>query len=176
MKKLTFVLIFCLLITACGPGEMFGPTLTPTPTQTSTPTLTPTPLPTSTSTPSATPSPTATLSCSVKNGKWTSNEKTDGFLPGPILTFVVKDCKITTIEIWSYPAPGELYMAEIAGPLTIVDNKFTLEQDDGGGVYTFEGTFDSETSSHGVLFFPKGFNVFGTILPNDVTINWTAKP
>jgi hypothetical protein len=67
-------------------------------------------------------------------------------------------------------------MAEIAGPLVIADGKFKLEQNDGGGVYTFEGTFDSEILSHGVLFFPKGFNVFGTILSNDVTISWTAHP
>ena len=70
----TFTLSLCLTITACGPGKLFGPTFTPTPTNTLTPTATPTPTltftPSSTptltltpsSTPTFTPSPTHTLS------------------------------------------------------------------------------------------------------------------
>lgn len=53
--KSIFVLLFCLLIAGCGPGQLFGPTLTPTPTMTLTPSAT------STSTPTLTPSPTFTL-------------------------------------------------------------------------------------------------------------------
>jgi len=62
MKKMLIALsLLSFMISACGPGQIFGPTLTPTPTvtltptSTSTPTLppttTPTPLPTSTPTP-----------------------------------------------------------------------------------------------------------------------------
>jgi hypothetical protein len=47
-----------LLVSGCGPGQLFGPMLTPTPTATSTPTATP--MPTATSTPTATPMPTLT--------------------------------------------------------------------------------------------------------------------
>jgi hypothetical protein len=48
-----------LLISSCGPGQLLGPTLTPTATFTSTPTLTPTATftPTSTLTPTPTPTP-----------------------------------------------------------------------------------------------------------------------
>jgi hypothetical protein len=57
----TFV---CLVITGCGPGQLLGPTLTPTatltPTPTHTPTATLTPTPTSTPTPTITPTPTNT--------------------------------------------------------------------------------------------------------------------
>jgi len=78
MKKIqqtSTILIFTisLVISGCGPGQLFGPTLTPTPTNTLTPTSTPiptsTPMPTSTNTPTQTPTitptntpePTATL-------------------------------------------------------------------------------------------------------------------
>lgn len=52
------------LVSGCGPGQLFGPTLTPTPTATSTPTptatCTPTPTDTPTLTPTRTPTPTPT--------------------------------------------------------------------------------------------------------------------
>jgi hypothetical protein len=62
MNKIwTALLLFSLLVSACGPGQMFGPTFTPTPTNTPTvtPTLTPTVTPTKkpTSTPTNTPTP-----------------------------------------------------------------------------------------------------------------------
>ena len=72
MKKIqqTFtILIFTvsLVISGCGPGQLFGSTITPTPTNTLTPTATLTPTSTSTPTqtptitPTNTPEPTATL-------------------------------------------------------------------------------------------------------------------
>jgi hypothetical protein len=70
IKISAFFILATLLLTSCGPGQLFGPTLTPTPTVTSTPTITLTPTPTSTptatftitptSTPSFTPTPTFT--------------------------------------------------------------------------------------------------------------------
>lgn len=60
-KTLMALFLFSFLISACGPGQMFGPTFTPTPTNTptATPTLTPTSTPTKkpTSTPTNTPTP-----------------------------------------------------------------------------------------------------------------------
>jgi hypothetical protein len=54
------VLLLSLVVSGCGPGQVFGPTLTPTPTFTPTKTNTPTPTktPTPTNTPTFTPSPT----------------------------------------------------------------------------------------------------------------------
>lgn len=49
----TFVVALSFVLSACGPGQMFGPTLTPTLTNTPTPTNTPIP----TNTPTATPIP-----------------------------------------------------------------------------------------------------------------------
>ena len=50
--------LICFLISACGPGQLFGPTITPSPTSTLTPTPTLTPTSTPTSTPTETPTPT----------------------------------------------------------------------------------------------------------------------
>jgi hypothetical protein len=68
MKKRIRPLVACILISlflsACGPGQLFGPTITPSPTATLTPTPTdtptPTPVPTSTLTPTPSPIPTIT--------------------------------------------------------------------------------------------------------------------
>lgn len=54
-----YAILFNLLLSGCGAGQVFGPTVTPTPTITFTPTLTPTA--TATFTPSATSTPTATF-------------------------------------------------------------------------------------------------------------------
>lgn len=57
MRKATMILAFSvisLVLSGCGPGQLLGPTFTPTPTLT--PTATPTP--TATLTPTATPTPT----------------------------------------------------------------------------------------------------------------------
>ena len=61
MKKyfLSFSLVASFILSACGPGQMFGPTVTPTLTSTLTPTFTPTA--TSTLTATATPTATSTL-------------------------------------------------------------------------------------------------------------------
>ena len=61
MSKSKLIILFFLLSTvfvACGPGQLFGPTLPPTPS--ATPTYTPTPTPTFTPTATNTPVPTAT--------------------------------------------------------------------------------------------------------------------
>ena len=50
-----FTLVNCLFISACGPGQFLGPSLTPAPTNT--PTQTPTLTPTPTQTPTLTPTP-----------------------------------------------------------------------------------------------------------------------
>lgn len=59
-KRISVILILglSLVVSACGPGQIFSPTFTPTPTITLTPTSTPTPTPTPT--PTLTPSPTPT--------------------------------------------------------------------------------------------------------------------
>ncbi len=60
MILVIYVLISSILLSGCGAGQLFGPTLTPIPTLTSTPTVTITPTPTATPTPTTTPTITPT--------------------------------------------------------------------------------------------------------------------
>jgi hypothetical protein len=179
-QSLIVLAAFSLLATSCGPGQLFGPTLTPTSTPTLTPTITPSPTimpsPTSTLTPTAAPSLTPTPSCAVKSGKWVSNEMVNAFLEGPLLTFSVKNCQVTQVQIVSFPAPGELFWMPIDTPIPLQGTTFSYTDTSGMGEYTLEGTFDTESTAHGTLFFPKGFLVVDYTLPNDVTIGWTAHP
>jgi hypothetical protein len=99
-----------------------------------------------------------------------------GFLEGPLLTFVVKNCQVTQVEIWSFPAPGELFWTQIDTPIPLQGTTFSYTDTSGMGEYTLEGTFDTEDTAHGTLFFPKGFLVVDYTLPNDVTIAWSAHP
>ncbi|MBI5934312.1 MAG: hypothetical protein HY867_11440 [Chloroflexi bacterium] len=166
------------MVTACGPGQLFGPTITPSPTNTPTPspTLTPTitPSPTATLTPTITPSPTP--SCAVKNGKWESNEVGAGHATGPIFTFTVENCQITQAAFWANLAPGAMFWLPIKTDVTIQDKSFSHTNTDPLGGFTVEGTFDSETYSQGIIFFPKGYNALMYVLPEDLIINWTAHP
>lgn len=59
-KTITLLFLFSFLISACGPGQLFGPTFTPTPTNTPTPTITPTSTLTFTPTQTPTKKPTPT--------------------------------------------------------------------------------------------------------------------
>ncbi|MBI5353018.1 MAG: hypothetical protein HZB50_10300 [Chloroflexi bacterium] len=170
-------------LTACGPGQLFGPTLTPTPTNTPTSTLTPTPtltlVPTLTSTPTATATITASPmpACLATSGKWQSKETSESFgVPSPILTFTVSNCQITSWEIWIFPVPGELLWWQGTSTISIAEEQFSQDEDTGMGIFSFEGIFDSAISSHGTLKFPKGFLVVDYILKEDVSITWTASP
>jgi len=181
MNKTIVLLILCLSLTACGPGQMFGPTITPSPTitPTSTPRLTPTitPSPTSTLTPTITPSPTPSTSCTIPDGKWEGEvEKTANYYihaRKPLFSFEVKQCFLLAVEIWSFPATNKIFMTFIDS-VPINDNSFNYDIVDQSGTHTFEGVFTSETSADGTLFFPEGFTVMDYILPNEVTLKWTA--
>lgn len=62
LPVVSLVLLAALALSGCGPGQLLGPTVTPTPTLTltPTPTLTPTATATATATPTLTPTATAT--------------------------------------------------------------------------------------------------------------------
>jgi hypothetical protein len=62
------------------------------------------------------------------------------------------------------------------GSISITKNQFVHDEDTHNGIFTLKGSFDTATSSHGTLSFPKGFSVFGTVLTKDVSIPWTASP
>ena len=194
MKKIVSIaIVICLLpLTGCAmssartpfPTETSHPTTPPppsatlSPTSSSTATFTTTSTATSTSTKTAKPTSTITPTpaCLASNGKWESLETNQSGYPGHILTFTVSNCKITSWEIWTYPLPGELLFWTENTPIPITDDQFTVDEDTEGGTFTFAGVFDTAVSSHGKLNIPKGFSVFGAILPKQVIIPWTAVP
>jgi hypothetical protein len=188
MKNLKMISLICIaaLLAGCGPGKLFGPTLTatstntPVPSKTPLPTNTPTATATSTSTPTATKkltnTPSPTSACSITKGNWESKETAEFFgFPTPILTFKVSNCQISSWSITAYPAEGELFMWE-GTKIDVTGSQFSHAEDTGDGIFTIEGLFDSATACHGTLLFPKGFSIFGYVLDEDVIIPWTASP
>ncbi len=170
--------ILSLFVSACGPGQLFGPTVTSTPTNTLTPTSTliPTITPSPTATLTATITPSPTPSCAVKSGKWESNEVGTGRANDPIFTFTVENCQITQAAFWAKLAPDATFWLPVKSDIPIQDKSFKYTSTDSLGGFTVEGTFESETFSQGIIFFPKGYNAVIYTLPNDVVINWTAHP
>lgn len=184
MKKiralLSIFLFLSVILSACSIATP-QPTSTATtkPSETPLPTLTFTSPPTNTLT--VTQTPELVIECSVPNGKWESNEKTDLFYKlSPLLIFQVDSCKIVSIEISALPAPEELFWYPFDSlDILITNGNFTtaLNNPIGGvGDLTIQGKFDTETSSHGTIQFPKGFSVVDYILNEDVSIEWTASP
>ena len=125
---LVISLIFSLMLVACGPGQLFGPTTTPTPTSTLTPTLTPsiTPTPTATYTPSPTPAATE-IPFSIVTGKVVCDD-----IPRPsrkvyLLRIPPSDYNTTT-------PPSGTFLNNLA----LVDTAITDYQ----GVWKIEGRFE----------------------------------
>lgn len=80
IQILSFLMV-SMLVAGCGPGQLFGPTLTPTPTPTATPTWTPTP--TSTFTPTSTPTFTSTFTPTFTPTPTATATSTDTPTPKP---------------------------------------------------------------------------------------------
>lgn len=140
---LILVLFTSLLMTGCGPGQLLGPTLTPTSTNTPVPSATASTTPTLTPSKTATPSPTmtATLTPTIEPPSQLSD-----FLENPRLTFYDSFDRLS-LEIWATNgcqtvSNGVLeYSCNDEGPLVrkytflegegvLVDFK-TIEQDNG---------------------------------------------
>ena len=75
-KQLTRLLLFCtLFLFSCGTGQVFGPTITPSPTPTITPLPTSTKRPTQSPTPTITPTPLGTSSGDILHGTKKNEEE-----------------------------------------------------------------------------------------------------
>jgi hypothetical protein len=96
-QRITVILILVmnLVMSGCGPGQMFGPTMTPTATLTPTPTFTPTPV------------------CSTENGEWT----------GEGVSFKVNDCTISDLTVLVING-DQFSITSVGGTIPIVSDKF----------------------------------------------------
>ena len=117
IKSFTAFLILVFVLSACSPGQVFGPTYTPTATTTSTPTATATTTPTPTSTPMPTPTSTPTpapTNCPVEKVKFVYpvNGQTIGY--DEIMLFMVKPVACASQFAWKFYQNDELILDQVS--------------------------------------------------------------
>jgi hypothetical protein len=172
-------LVIILLFTSCGPGQLFGPTITPSPTPTSTPTITPSPTstPTPTLTPTLTPTPTITPSPTL--------------IPGIGSPIIIKGVgvQVKSAELVAKP-PSGMYLT--SSDYIVLEVVFNFSGNDNYGallrelVITDENGFESKigpvftitfgsSSTDTTLYFgvKKGVKHFSLRLPGGQVIDLT---
>lgn len=130
-----FVVTLSFGLSACGPGQMFGPTYTPVPTHTNTPTRTPKPTQTPTPLPTSTPIPPTSTPApfSIQNGEFEASYKDT----------CETDVEIISVEGTSFRARGTISMRNSQFVLWCYGAKHTWL-----GRLTYAGyTFSSETNT-----------------------------
>jgi len=164
-----FLLSFFL--PSCGPGQLFGPPLTSTPTVT--PTFTPTLTPTATLTPTLTPTPTATFTRTpsptpvVYDGQWSGRTESGGKI-----SFVVMQNGVSSFKVNFYVSiPNgscDVSMNVSMSPyLDIANDQFNINAPE----VKVEGTFDSpSTASGNIIASANHKNCSGGI-----NMTWTAE-
>jgi hypothetical protein len=142
------LLAMSMVISACGPGQLFGPTLTPTPTNTLTSTSTPTS--TNTATPTSTPTPTMTRTATptpiVYDGQWSGTTK-----QGWPISFKVKDNKIVMIEVKYGSSSCNVVLKFDRLRITIDTEGFYLDLSGFGANSYLSGVFLSRTTASGAF-------------------------
>ena len=124
-KLISLLFLFSLILSACGSGKLFGPTLTSTPS--ATPTLTPTQTPTLTPTSTNTPLPTAT-STPLPGLGITDGELVD-FVSG--LNYTKTQVEVDGLPARKYVSPEGYTSLTLVGTTSMVE-KVILEIDMSG--------------------------------------------
>ena len=135
---LAYVLIASLAFTACGPGQLFGPTLTPTPTATSTPVPTSTPK----------PAPAAGL------WKGTTSENNPVSFEIPAGGNELSKFTFADVNFFTYECGGETsgtLTQTTEGPFNIINDEFSFNDES----YSFSGKFTSTTAAAGTFEIKK---------------------
>lgn len=170
-RSLLIMLLLSLLISACGPGQLFGPTFTPTPTIT--PTSTSTLTPTATLTPTQTLTPTATLTRTprptpiVYDGRWSGRTSAGG----KVIFDVVKN-KISslTVNFHLTITNGTCDVSikvDVPSGLDITNKMFNIDASDVKVV----GAFDSATTASGTVIASAN----NARCNGGVNLTWTAE-
>jgi hypothetical protein len=139
-RKVTLILILLsFLLSACGPGQLFGPTITPTATSTPTPTATLTPTPTSTPTMKPTPI--------VYDGDWAGTTSSGGRI-----TFTLQGNGILSIRVnFGLSTKNSSCNVDmnttISPPLPMSLNTFDFQTTD----LKIKAIFDSATNASGTV-------------------------
>ena len=150
-RSLLIMLLLSLLISACGPGQLFGPTLTPTPTIT--PTSTSTLTPTATLTPTSTLTPTATLTRTprptpiVYDGKWSGRTSAGGKVIFEVLKNKISSLTVNFHLTITNGTCDVSIKVDIPSGLDIRANHFNINASN----LIVAGTFDTATTASGTV-------------------------
>lgn len=153
-KCLWLLLVLTLILTSCGPGKLFGSTITPSPTITPTFTFTPTFTPTDTETPSPTPKPAWLTNLETQDPNDTYFKVING---QPVIsvydanTLKATSAVLVLKSIQVQQAPGGHYPAVLSG------------NDQGGNLYLYN------KNRH--AWFP----VFLGVAPSEKQFPWVNK-
>jgi hypothetical protein len=166
MKSYRTVLLAIYLtfsLSACGPGQVFGPTVTSTPTIT----LTPTSTPTATSTPLPTFTPTLKPTPIVYDGDWFGTISSGGKISFKVSENGIASIKISfgiTIKNGSCNITMD---TSISPPLDISLNQFSLSTTE----LKIKGVFDSATTASGTV----EASANSAHCSGGVNVTWTAE-
>lgn len=154
-----FVLTMSLVNSGCGPGQLFGPTITPTSTKTLTPTATLTPTPTSTPTKTPTITPTET------------KRPTDTPIPTPTLPVDVPKPVDGKAVVFGQILNGGLPASGVRVQLCKIYSKSPF------GVCGSGVKYEDATDNNGFFIFskvaPDRYEVFVILLPGMRVRYWT---
>jgi hypothetical protein len=139
-----FLLASAIALSACGPGALFGPTLTPT--ATVTPTASSTPIPTATGTATRTPTPTPTPV--VYDGEWSGTTGAGGRVK-----FRIENNRLVSIRVsFGFALQNSSCNVDVNSTITpglpLDRNHIEFEAPSS---LAFRGTFDSATTAAGTL-------------------------
>jgi hypothetical protein len=167
-KPVVIFLLASLLLSACGPGQLLGPTLTLTPTIT--PTSTPTLTPTATSTPTLTPTATFTNTPSptpvVYDGKWNGHTKSGGKISFTVIQNGVSSFNVSFYVKIPNGSCDVSMNVSVSPYLSISDNLFSIDAPE----VKVQGAFDSPaTASGNVIASANNAHCSG-----GVNMTWTA--
>jgi hypothetical protein len=158
-RTIMFAICLSFSLSACGPGQIFGPTLTSTPTITITPSFTPTPLPTFT--PTLKPTPI------IYDGYWNGTTSAGGRF-----SFVVSESGIATIKVSfglsiKNGSCNVTMDTSISPPWSISLNEFSISTTE----LKIKGVFDSPTSASGTV----EASTNSAHCSGGVNVTWTAE-
>jgi hypothetical protein len=162
-RTIMFVICLGFLLSACGPGQIFGPTLTSTSTITITPSFTPTP--------SATPLPTSTPTLKptpiVYDGDWSGTISSGGKISFKVSENGISSIKISFGLSIKNGSCNVTMDTSISPPLDISLNQFSIATPE----LKINGIFDSATIASGTA----EASANSAHCSGGVNVTWTAE-
>jgi hypothetical protein len=162
-RTILYAICLTFSLSACGPGQVFGPTLTSTPTLTSVPTPTSTAAPTLTSTPTATVPPTPIL----YDGNWYGTTTAGGKFSFKVTNNGIESIKVSFGLAIKNGSCNITMDTTISPALSISANEFSIPAPE----LTVTGVFDSATTASGTV----EASATSPRCSGGINVTWTAE-